>query len=402
MMLAALVLLLVSALVALHWYQPKVPLVVLPSPKPVSGAAVFYNQAFAAMPELSEAEKKLLKTKPGEPLDSEAAKQLLAKYDASLQLIAQGVMQPQCEWGLDLFHTEGVPKSHLSDEVELSRVLVMRARLHLLTGDVEGATDDFLRLFYFARHVGEQGGLLGNLAQLVSDAIAIDLLASHLPEFDRTSLQRLSEGIAALPPSHTLREAMACERETFTALLYNQAANLMLDATKILYGAQPLPSQGGKNNRDFLTPKPVQEINFTLGLRVKYVVYSIKKFEQKGLEAEKLMGLPYVEARPQFVAFEKELKRNRWINGLFVNFCLVGVHRRFQEVQVETRWTILRTALAAQMRDPGSVRGELAKLRDPYDDGPLEWRDVPGGVEVKLKAPPDKKTLTLMVGLEKK
>jgi len=62
----------------------------------------------------------------------------------------------------------------------------------------------------------------------------------------------------------------------------------------------------------------------------------------------------------------------------------------------------LRTALDAQIHNPSSVRAELAKLRDPYDDSPLEWRDVKGGVEVKLKAPPNQKTLTLMVGLSGK
>jgi len=391
----ALVLVLVVA--ALYWYQPKVPLVVLPAPKPVSGAAVFYNQAVAVMPELSEKEKKLLSTTPSEPLDTEAAKQLVAKCNASLQLVTQGTLQPQCEWGLDLFLVEGVPKFHVAEAVKLIKVLVVRARLRLLTGDIVGATDDFLLLFHFSRHLGEQRVLLGKLAQLVSDAIAIDLLALHLQEFDPTSLQRLSKEIAALPPSHTLREAMACEREIFSGIWYNKTANLVRAASKNSLRAQPSPSQSGKDGGDFLTLKPIQEINFRLGLRVKYVVYSIKKFEQKSLEAEKLMDLPYAEARPRFVAFEKELKRDRWINGLFLY--LPGMHRRFQEVQVEMMWTILRTALDAQIHNPSSVRGELAKLRDPYDGSPIEMRDVPSGVELKLKSDPDYQPMTLMVGL---
>jgi len=59
---------------------------------------------------------------------------------------------------------------------------------------------------------------------------------------------------------------------------------------------------------------------------------------------------------------------------------------RLKEVQTEALWAILRTAIDAQIQDPGSVRGELAKLHDPYDDGPIQMRDVAGGVELSLKS----------------
>ena len=135
----------------------------------------------------------------------------------------------------------------------------------------------------------------------------------------------------------------------------------------------------------------------------KYLAYSINRYEQKSIELENLMGLPYVQARPQLDAFERNLKNHRWLNGIYAILLLPAdaVVRR-KEVQIETAWTILRTALVAQMRNPASVRGELAKLRDPYDDGPMEWRDVPDGVEVKMKAPPGQKTITLIVGLSGK
>ena len=45
-------------------------------------------------------EKPLKKTKPCELMDTEEAKRLLARHGASLRLVAQGAVEPQCEWDL--------------------------------------------------------------------------------------------------------------------------------------------------------------------------------------------------------------------------------------------------------------------------------------------------------------
>jgi len=100
--------------------------------------------------------------------------------------------------------------------------------------------------------------------------------------------------------------------------------------------------------------------------------------------------------------FHEKIKKGGMLNPIAALMLPPFDGVREKESQCKTGWTIFQTALAAQLRDPASVRGELAKLRDPYDDSPMEWRDVPGGVEVKLKGPPDKKPLTLMVGLSGK
>jgi len=390
-----LALVLVLAVAALHWYQPKVPLVVLPPPKPISGAAVFYNQAFASMPELSAEDKKLLKIKPSEPMDMEAAKQLVTKCDTSLQLVAQGTMQPQCEWGLNLSLGPAMPGTHFSKGLELAKLLAVRARLHFAERNGLAATDDLLLMFRFARHLSEPALIIGNLVKISTDACAINLAAHFLQDFDLISLQRLSEGISTLPPSHSMQEAMALDSKTFVAYLCN------LLAPKYAREAQQSSHQSSKEeayHQDEETlAKSIIAASPTLYL------FTVHKYKQKSHELEKLMGMPYVEARSNIEAFEKNLKKEP-LQKPFLDIwsCLALpsiVPTRLKEVQTEAAWTVLRTALDAQIHNPSSVCGELAKLRDPYDGGPIEMRDVPGGVELKLKSEPYRKPMTLMVGL---
>ena len=394
--------LIVTAFVALHFYQPTIPITVFPAPKPISGAAVFYTQAVAALPTLSGEEKKLTDTKSSEPLESEAARQLLAKYDASLQLVIQGAMQPQCEWGLDRSQGPAMHIPNVAQMVRLGKMLAIRARLRLLTGDSEGATGDLLLMFRFARHLGEPKLIINYMAQIVLNNITIDLTLRNLQQFDPVSLQHLSE-LVSVTPSHSVRESLVSERELLIPFAYNQLANAVHVATKDARGAQPSPAQGGKDGQDFQTHNPVPEIKITGGPTVKLLVYWIRISEQKSLELEKLLCLPYAEARPQLDAYRGNLQKYRWINGPYalMNSPFAG-SLRFREVQMEGAWAIFRTALDAQIHTPSSVRAELAKLRNPYDGSPLEIRDVEDGIEEKLKGPPDMNQMTLTIGLQKK
>lgn len=384
-----LVLLLVSGLVAIHWYQPKVSLTTFPPPTPVSGAAVFYNQAFAAMPKLSEEDEKIVYNKPDQPWDASKATQLLERFDPSLKLIEQGAMEHECEWGLDLNLAPEILCSQ-TNGLKLVQVLCnVRAHLHLEQGNVQAAVDDLLLSFRFGRQLETPELIINHLIRINTNRVSINFAAVHLSEFDNNSLQKLYQGIIALPHSRPMREAVASERKIWVSYFNNHIAKTVIEATKNIQNAE--------------IPKPIEEIAITRGWPIKLLVYWIKRYEEKSLELEKLMGLPYVEARPQLDAFERNLKRNRWLNGIYASSILPGeIELRRKEVQMESVWTIFLTALNAQIHDPSSVHAELMKLRDPYDNGPLEWKDVPGGIEVKLKAPPDKKTMTLMVELAKK
>ena len=388
-LLGFLALVLILAVAALHWYQPKVPLVVLPPPKPVSGAAVFYNQAFAAMPKLSEEEEKLLSTKSDQPLDTAKATELLAKLEPSLKLLEQGAREKECEWELDLNLGPSLQILHVGKGLKLIHALRLRARWHLENGNTSATADDLLLILRFGRHLGEPGMLISNLVRVSTDMIGISFVARYLPQFDASSLQKLCEGIAALPPSHSMQEAMAMESKMFTPYLRNLLAKENARKAKQSW------KYGVDNEKNDVNASPIITLMHTSPTLYLFMIHN---YEQRIQEVEKLMGLPYLEARPKIAALEKYLEKKPLLDP-FSLMLLPAPSIRLKEVQMETMWTILKTAFDAQILNPSSVRGELAKLRDPYDGGPMEMRDVPGGVELKLKSDPDKKPVTLMVGL---
>lgn len=131
-------------------------------------------------------------------------------------------------------------------------------------------------------------------------------------------------------------------------------------------------------------------------------LFIIHKFEQRSKELEKLMGMPYAASRPKIDSFLKELKKNWWYDVLSSLVLPTSASTRLKEVQIEAEWAILRTALDAQRHNPSELRARLAALRDPFDNGPIEMRDVEGGVELKLKSEEGRKSPTLIVGLPKK
>lgn len=386
-------LLLILAITAACWWQPDPKPVVLPNPKPVSGAAVFYYQAFAAMPELTAAEKKLISPQSDAPFDANAVQQVLAKYDSSLKLFAQGAAQPECEWGLDYSKGPAMELPFLSKTLNLSQLLAMRVRLRLQKGESPAATDDLLLIFRYGRHLGQMQFLISRLVEMSNNMLAIRLATRNLQAFDSPSLQRLSKEISALPPSPSIKDLMEKERILFSSWL----GNILLSSPISLETVQKDLEQVGS----FKIPTHLPKIFRVIA--VKYMAYSLNRYEQKSFEWEQLMDEPFAQARPKIAAFEESLIKNRWIDGPLVGLALPALSGvRHKEADEASAWDILRTAVATQLHNPDELRSELAKLRDPYDNSPIEMRDVNDGVELKLKGISEKKNVVFVVGLPKK
>lgn len=140
----------------------------------------------------------------------------------------------------------------------------------------------------------------------------------------------------------------------------------------------------------------------TMNASPSFYLMTVRRLESDSQELEKLMEVPFPEGRPKIDAFIKKIQRREvwnWSRIWSILMLPASAATRYKEVQIEMLWTIFRTALNAQLHNPGNVRQELSKLRDPYDGQPIAMRDVEGGVEIQLKSDPGKKSVTLTVGL---
>lgn len=400
--------------VAVGWNQftrppiaPAIPVAVFPV-NPVSGAAVFYNQALAAMPELSEEEKKLINTKQDQPLEIAGATKLAARFEPSLKLLERGAKEQGCDWGLDMNRGPVIPFPHAKG-LSLIQIMRLPARVHLMNRNASAAVDDLLLSLRFGHHLGEPGFLISNLLRVSADMVVIDFAARHLPEFDAASLQKLSDGIATLPPSHSMREAVMFERMMVPTYLRRSIVkdaerrerHTWFERLKQVFQASVLTKQNG--NIASIDPLfVIPEVAEIVKEKPSVLVSWINDIERDEAELERLMALPYAEGRPKIAALMKRVEEQKESNPLAAMTIPAVGGLRDKEVQMEAVWTIFLTALNAQIHNPRGMRAELEKLRDPYDNGPIDCRDVEGGVELKLKAAPDKKRLTLTVGLPKK
>jgi len=366
------------------------------SSQQVSGAAAIYCRAFVAMPKLSDAETKLLETSPEQPLDVSQATKLLAKLAPSMELVVQGAKEPRCNWGLDLSQGAELALPHLGKSIILTEAFRLRARLHLDAGNADSATNDLLTTLRFGRHLGEPPLISLTLARLDSDFKAISLASSYLSKFEPVSLQKLSIGIDALPPCHSIKEATAIEKETFPESLRRLVAKEKEKSSWRVYfdnikggviDSNPVWSALKKRMRQ----SPATFLEWVAGLERGYE------------ELENLMGLPYSVGKPRIDAFLKKTKDGATLNPLAaVTFPDVARSREI-EAQEEMIWAIFRMALYTQAHNPTALQGQLRVCRDTSGCGLVECRNVSGGVEVAYKITGGiLKPVTLKVGLEKK
>ena len=75
---------------------------------------------------------------------------------------------------------------HLNKARELARLAALHARRELEQGHVEAAAEDAAAILALGRHVGSEPIVISILVRYSIESIAVDLLASYLPEMQST------------------------------------------------------------------------------------------------------------------------------------------------------------------------------------------------------------------------
>ncbi len=180
-------------------------------------AAVIYWQAFYAIPNLTEEQKKVLEAaiSSDEAPVSDQLKPIFAQYRIALHEMQRARQVTPCDWQLDMSAGPELLLPHVQKLRELSRVSLLRARQRFAEGENDAAVDDVLATLKMARDCASSPLLISILVDASIEKAAIDLLARQLPALTKDQRDRLEEELALLPPTVTVATAMQWEGEIF-------------------------------------------------------------------------------------------------------------------------------------------------------------------------------------------
>jgi hypothetical protein len=349
------------------------PLKPFPPAAPVSGAAVFYNQAFAAMPKLGEEERKAMGK--GGRLDLEASERQLVeraveRFGPALDLIARGTKEPSCEWGIDLNKGTSVKLPQLSPGLTCVQALGARVRLHLDAGEADAAMDDLLVGLRFSRDLGEPSLLICELVRFSCEHVLLNPASRNLLKFDAAALTRLEQGIAALPPISPVTDSIELKREMLPLTVYNCCNFLRKMDTQ-----SPWFVRGWEHLIEWSSSTPESRMKWASSEQLDLWTQSLAA-DYEALF--KTMRLPFAEAKPKIDAIRDGDKENPFARLILPNV----VPSLEEEVQHQGYLSVFRAALDARLHHPGEERARIAAIQDQVTGKPVQCHDVPGGVEV--------------------
>lgn len=177
--------------------------------------ALLYYQAFLVAPApLPQAEWDYLASKEGhtQPLPDRYGA-IVAGYDNQFALVRQAAQSTvPCDWGSDLSSGPETLLPYLAP----AKAVMVAARLRLTWGlqhDRQAdAREDLLASLALARNVSRNGTVIGLLVEIATESIACSTVAENFGQFTPETLQRLAEGLDALPARGTVAGCIPAER----------------------------------------------------------------------------------------------------------------------------------------------------------------------------------------------
>jgi hypothetical protein len=343
-----------------------------------NNAALQYWHAFAVLPPLDAEQEKLLDNRATVPLD-DAVLKLLDQSQTSLMFLGRGAKFRRCDWGLDYRDGGNMYLPHLAKARTLARLAALDARRAFEAGDYDRGSGDIFGMAALARQVGSDQTLVSMLVCFGIEGMAIDTVAPYLPELGG-SYEDAMAAFESLPPSPSLTQAVLCEKQLAAAVLQQirdaeeRHPGSWRDTWKtIVFGAEnpPIPFEN------------IESFDELVEMMDKF--YSIYN------ELIVLAALPPREFDAKFPAFVERAGAASAMAGHLLPAMqkFVAVQRRSQ-----ARSAMILAGVAVIEGGPE----KLAEIRDPFGDGPFEYRKLDSGFELSSKLLDDGKPVTLVIG----
>jgi hypothetical protein len=354
-----------------------------------ANAALNYWQAFAFLPALDKGQEKLLEGWNKVPLDA-AARELIGKYRMSRAYLHRGAKSPRCDWGEAYEDGIRMLLPHLPKSVTLARLAALNARHEFAQGQWAAGAEDVAALLGLARHLEMDRIMIANLVGPRIEAMAIEAAAPYLPEL-RSALPAATSAVLDAPSTGaTLPEMVLMEKQIGPIWLIGElkAAERRQEGSwqGVWNEIFEAPNEGGANP-DREAARAVK----TLDQALKSLEDALPWYDRMA----EVAALPREGFDKQYPELLSRAKAASPVGGLLLPSLdrMVEVRRRAQAQRL-----LLKAAMAVVQGGPE----KLKDVKDPFGDGPFEYRDLGKGFELKSKLIFRGQPVTLTAGQGKK
>jgi hypothetical protein len=333
-----------------------------------------YWQAFALLPTLDEDQAKLLQNWREVPIyDGSAALKLSDASRMSRVYLHRGAKLPRCDWSLDDEDGPGLHMSHCPRSLNLARLALLHARQEFEQGHGKEGWEDLTDVLKLGRHVGVDPQLVVRWVGYRIETYAIEAAAPYLPELKPILPEAASAVLDTLPAGPTLPQMILEEKRT----------GLLWTIQELRKAEQQKEGSWQGVWKSLVDPPWLESQNRDLVL-----IQSVKTYEQaiKRLEdllpfydeLARVIALPWREFDAQYPELVKNARaRDLWgFDRLNEPDGIIASIRRH-----ETQLALFQAALTVVKGGPD----QLKATRDPFGDGPFEFRTLDQGFELKSK-----------------
>ena len=335
--------------------------------------ALLYYQAFLVAPDpMSATNLDYLYSKEGrsQPLP-ERFGALAAGYNSQFKLVRRAAQAKMpCDWGIDMSDGAATLLPHLARAKAIAQAARLRVMWDLQHERQADACDDLLASVALGRNLSRDGTMISTLVQIAIEAIECNVIAENLGQFTPESLQRLVDGLKALPPRGTVAASIAAEKRLFgdpleRKILALREANPGDDAKVMagirkLFGAFDEPEEG--------QPKLWETATNAAGGTSEGILKLFREEGQLYLKLAGLAALPPLEYERELKTFNEELQKS---GNPLAQMMLPALEKgRLRELRALVTLAMVRAAVEYKTRGDAGFQ----TVNDPAGEGPFALR----------------------------
>lgn len=185
------------------------------APRTNLNPALVYWQAYALLPDLSEADDQRVGDRR-QARNDDATKTLAERFDGSFKLLHRAAqLQGQVDWGIDLSDGPFAMLPQLAKAKRMAQAATFRGNYYLASGREKDVMRDLGDAFVLGRHVGSDRVLISSLVQIAMENIVTTFVAENYYRLNNESLTDLQQIFATAPPRGTVARCIDTEQYAF-------------------------------------------------------------------------------------------------------------------------------------------------------------------------------------------